>query len=63
MEDVVKNDVLGKFIKERVEENKNLFVDREIEIIKNNNSLIRKLYLLGFVNSRECYKTKNEGGY
>ena len=44
---------LEKFIVERVEENKNLFTEEEMEIIKNNTILIKKIYLLGGINLRK----------
>ncbi len=59
MEDVVMNkankDILGKFVAERIEENKKLFTKQEIMSIKNNNNLVKKIYLLGLINTIDCY--------
>ena len=52
----MKDVVLNEFIKERIEENKELFTKDEIQCIINNNECINKIYVLGFINSRDCYK-------
>lgn len=44
-----------KFIKERVEENKELFNKKELDIINQYESIIKKIYLLGFINAKNCY--------
>ena len=36
-----------KFWEKRIEENKNLFSHEELEIIKQNPNLIKKIYILG----------------
>lgn len=47
---------LEKFIEERIEENKELFTEEELTAINNNNIIVKKIYLLGFKNSIDCYK-------
>ena len=42
-----KKDLLKKFLEKRIEENKNLFSHQELEIIKQNPNLIKKIYILG----------------
>ena len=42
-----KKDLLKKFLEKRIEENKNLFSHKELEIIKQNPNLIKKIYILG----------------
>ncbi len=42
-----KKDLLKKFLEKRIEENKNLFSHEELEIIKQNPNLIKKIYILG----------------
>ncbi len=42
-----KKDLLKKFLEKRIEENKNLFLHEELEIIKQNPNLIKKIYILG----------------
>ena len=42
-----KKDLLKKFLEKRIEENKNLFSQEELEIIKQNPNLIKKIYILG----------------
>ena len=50
--------ILEEIIKERIEENKNLFSKQELEVAKNNISLIKKMYLLGMINGKEIYSSK-----
>lgn len=52
----MKSIFLENFIEERIEENKNLFTKEEIEFMKNNKECLHKVYLLGAINSRDCYK-------
>lgn len=40
---------MEKLIKERIEANKNLFTERELLQIKNNYSILIKIYLLGLL--------------
>ena len=47
METSKKKDLLKKFLEKRIEENKNLFSHQELEIIKQNPNLIKKIYILG----------------
>ncbi len=47
---------VGKFIKERIMENKEMFNKEEIKLICKNEKCIKKIYLLGFINARCCYK-------
>ena len=42
METSKKKDLLKKFLEKRIEENKNLFSHQELEIIKQNPTLIKK---------------------
>lgn len=48
---VIKNKAMNleKIIKERVDENINLFNNGEIDLIKNNKRLVEKIYLLGML--------------
>ena len=54
----MKKVTLNDFTTERIEENSNLFTAKEIEYINANKECINKIYLLGFINSRECYENK-----
>lgn len=47
METSKKKDLLKNFLEKRIEENKNLFSHQELEIIKQNPNLIKKIYILG----------------
>lgn len=47
---------LEEFIKERIEENKLLFSKKEMKCIKQEFNIIKKIYLLGFINSKDCFK-------
>lgn len=52
----MKSIMLEEFIKERIKENKELFSIEELQFIKKNRKCIDKIYLLGAINSRDCYK-------
>ena len=56
----MKDEVINveKFIQDRIEENKELFNNNEIEIINYNKRVVEKIYLLGFINSRDTYVDK-----
>ena len=54
----MKKITLDKFIKKRLKENKKLFTKEEWKIIKNCPKMILKIYLLGFINAKECYEKK-----
>lgn len=53
----MENEIINveKFIQERIEENKNLFTNNEIKTIEQNKIITKKIYLLGFVNSKDCF--------
>lgn len=61
MKDVVLNEVkkedknLEDFIREVIEENRKLFKKYELEKMNENMELVKKIYLLGFINARQCY--------
>lgn len=38
---------IKEFVKQRINENKNLFEPKELEIIEKNENFIKKIYLLG----------------
>ena len=50
----MKKDV-EEIIRERIEENKNLFTEDEIKKINKEIKLIKKMYVLGFINARQIY--------
>ena len=50
----MKKDV-EEIIRERIEENKNLFTEDEIKKINKEIMLIKKMYVLGFINARQIY--------
>lgn len=41
---------IQEFVKERIEENNHLFAKEELELIKENEELIKKIYLLAGMN-------------
>ena len=47
METSKKKDLLKKFLEKRIKENKDLFSHQELEIVKQNPNLIKKIYILG----------------
>ena len=42
-----KKDILRKFLEKRIKDNKKLFTDKELKIIKENFNIIKKIYILG----------------
>ena len=50
---------LESYIAERIKENKELFTKEELQWIRDNKKWTRKIYLLGAINSKECYEDKN----
>ncbi len=46
---------LNNFIRERIEENKELFTSKELTKISNNFTLTKKIYLLAFSNCKDTY--------
>lgn len=50
---------LESYIAERIKENKELFTKEELQWIRDNKKGTRKIYLLGAINSKECYEDKN----
>lgn len=44
------------FIEERIKENSHLFTLEELEFMSKNRRCIDKVYLLGAINSRDCFK-------
>lgn len=54
----MKKITLDKFIEKRVKENKKLFTKEEWKIIKSYPKIVKKVYLLGFINAKQCYEKK-----
>ncbi len=52
----MKRAYLEDFIEERIEENSHLFTLEELAFISKNRKCIDKVYLLGAINSRDCFK-------
>lgn len=50
--------MVQKYIRERIHENKHLFSENEINFINQNEKCIRKIYLLGFIDAKDCYDKK-----
>ena len=49
---------LDSFIEKRIKENEELFTKEELQWIRENEKGTCKIYLLGAVNSKECYEDK-----
>lgn len=47
---------LESFFQKRIEENKKLFTEEEIKQINIHKRCVHKVYLLGLMNGRDCYK-------
>ncbi len=52
----MQNITLESFFQDRMEENKNLFTEEEMKQICTHKKCARKVYLLGLMDGRECYK-------
>ena len=50
MRNTKKDYSFDKFIEQRIKENKKMFSKKELEIIKNNKLLIKKIYILAIKN-------------
>ncbi len=50
---------LDDFIKDRIQENKDLFTKEELEMIKNQKECVKKIYLLGFIHGKGCYEEQD----
>lgn len=48
--------VVEEIVKERIKENEKLFTKKELKFINNNFNLIKKIYLIGVINSKEIWK-------
>lgn len=55
----MKNVALSNFVEKRIQENAILFTAEELKYIRNHKKCIEKIYLLGFIDSKECYKEHN----
>lgn len=49
---------IDEVLEEIIKDNEGLFNDEELMVIKNNFYLIRKIYLIGLLNSKEIYGKK-----
>ena len=56
----MEKEILEEIVKERVKENEKLFTKKELNFIKDNSKIIKKIYLLGLINGREIYKEKKK---
>ncbi|MCI8636970.1 MAG: hypothetical protein HFJ36_03845 [Clostridia bacterium] len=54
----MKKITLDKFVEKRLKENKKKFTKEEWEIIKDYPQMVKKIYLLGFINAKECYEKR-----
>ena len=51
----MKNTPLSVFIKKRIKENEKLFTKSELSYIKKHYQCVKKIYLLGFIDGKDCY--------
>ena len=51
---------MEEWVKERIEENKELFTTEELVIIQENLELCKKLYIMAIVNLNDTYKKRIE---
>lgn len=50
------NEIIEEVLKERIEENEELFNKKELSLLNNNIKIIKKIYLMGLINGRNIYK-------
>lgn len=48
-------EIIEKVLRERIEENKELFNKKELNLFNDNIKSIKKIYLLGLINGRQVY--------
>mgnify|MGYP005766959235 FL=1 len=53
-----KKDILRKFLEKRIKDNKKLFTDKELKIIKENFNIIKKIYILGIKDITDIKENK-----
>lgn len=58
MKDSRKKDILKKFLEKRIKDNKKLFTDEELKIIKENFNIIKKIYILGMKDITDIKENK-----
>ena len=52
-----KKDLIKEFLEKRIEENKKLFSEYELNLIKENINTIKKIYILGGINFNKIWHT------
>lgn len=55
-----KKDILKKFLEKRIKDNKKLFTNKELEIIKENFNVVKKIYILGIKDITDIKESKNK---
>lgn len=56
LDEVRKKTKITNFIQSRILENQKLFTYEELNLINKNKNCVKKLYLLGFLDSKNCYE-------
>lgn len=51
LNEVKKEDRIRKFLEQRIQDNRELFTEYELKLIKDNISVMKKIYILGLVDS------------
>lgn len=54
----MKHITLDHFIGERIQENRELFTKEDFTYMNQNKECVKKIYLIGFKNAKECYEQK-----
>lgn len=52
----MKDITLSKFFNERIQKNSFLFTKEELKYISSHRKCVEKIYLLGLIDSKECYE-------
>lgn len=52
----MEKNIIEEIFIERLEENKELFSEKELITIKENRNLTKKIYLIGLINAKEIYE-------
>ncbi len=51
----MEENIVEEIVRERIKENRTLFNNEEYNILEENINLVKKMYILGFINARSIY--------
>ena len=48
--------IINEIVKDRIKENERLFTKQELKLIKDNDNIIKKIYLIGLIDGKNIWK-------